>query len=469
MLARAACTGPCRAVTNDTVATGDAAIQRTTPIFGQVRTDVDDMPRFRLDGADRMSKAMRSWSIAVTPLLWWAPFPGSANEPPAVRTRTFELEYRANAEALPLESVQLWYTRDRGDTWTAFGLDEDRQSPFTFTANHEGVHGFYVVLTNRSGASGAAPSAGTSPQAWAFIDFTPPIVQLHPSQSTLILGRRVVQVRWTAADSNFGPRPIELAYRRETDAAWTPLSNEPLANTARFDWRVPEGLSGAVTIQLIATDLGGNRVSADPHTMELIAVSFDDGGKSPGAFSGPASLETQTEIALHGSARAKEHAARLFAEAVSCRERGELREAAARLREVVRLDPQSIDAFVEMGDVLYRLGDLDRALNAYELGLRRQPMLRTALRGAAAVHGQKRDYVSAAGLLRSILRHNPQDAEVWMNLGDIAVYQGDEVLAREAYTRSLQADPNAAQVIADANKRLELLESSSRTYRPTKR
>jgi cytochrome c-type biogenesis protein CcmH/NrfG len=158
----------------------------------------------------------------------------------------------------------------------------------------------------------------------------------------------------------------------------------------------------------------------------------------------------------------------LLAEAVSCRDRGEFREAAARLREVVRLDPQSTEAFVEMGDVLYRLGDLDRALNAYELGLRRQPMLRAALRGAAAVHGQKRDYAGAAKLLRTVLRHNPQDAEVWMNLGDIAVYQGDEVLARDAYTHALQVDPGASKVMADADKRLELLDGSSRTFRPAK-
>jgi hypothetical protein len=53
-----------------------------------------------------------------------------------------------------------------------------------------------------------------------------------------------------------------------------------------------------------------------------------------------------------------------------------------------------------------------------------------------------------------------------MNLGDIAIYQGDEVLARECYTRATQIDPSAKQVVADAGKRLELMAEVSRRYRP---
>lgn len=53
-----------------------------------------------------------------------------------------------------------------------------------------------------------------------------------------------------------------------------------------------------------------------------------------------------------------------------------------------------------------------------------------------------------------------------MNLGDVAVFQGDEVLARKCYVRASQIDPDATQVIADARKRLELMAEVSRTYRP---
>ena len=136
------------------------------------------------------------------------------------------------------------------------------------------------------------------------------------------------------------------------------------------------------------------------------------------------------------------------------------------MREAIRLDPQLTDAFAEMAGMLYLLGDTDKALSAYELALAQQPTLRKALQGAARVYRHKHDYRSAAERLRTILRYNPNDAEVWMNLGDIAVYQGDEILARECYTRATQIDPDATEIIASARKRLALMQEVSRTYKP---
>lgn len=90
--------------------------------------------------------------------------------------------------------------------------------------------------------------------------------------------------------------------------------------------------------------------------------------------------------------------------------------------------------------------------------------MRAALRGAAMVHRRRNDNISAAAMLRTILRYNPNDAEVWMNLGDLAIYQGDESQAREYYTRATQIDPYATLVIDDSRKRLALMAEASRTY-----
>ena len=68
----------------------------------------------------------------------------------------------------------------------------------------------------------------------------------------------------------------------------------------------------------------------------------------------------------------------------------------------------------------------------------------------------------AAERLRTILRYNPNDAEIWMRLGDVAVFQGDELLARECYTRASQIDPSAGGVIAEARERLALMAKTSR-------
>ena len=48
--------------------------------------------------------------------------------------------------------------------------------------------------------------------------------------------------------------------------------------------------------------------------------------------------------------------------------------------------------------------------------------------------------------------------ETWLNLGDVAIYQGDELLAREHYTRAATLDPTATEVVEKARLRLAELE-----------
>ena len=79
-------------------------------------------------------------------------------------------------------------------------------------------------------------------------------------------------------------------------------------------------------------------------------------------------------------------------------------------------------------------------------------------------HRQEKDYNGAGQRWRAILRYNRNDAEVWMNLGDIAVFQGDEILAHECYRRASQSDPEATEVIAEAHKRLDLMSDGSTGY-----
>ena len=133
------------------------------------------------------------------------------SEPVNLQARLFDIEYDVNDAALPLETVELWYTQDDGTTWQRYGFDDDRLSPFPFEAQSEGQYGFFVVLTNETGSSANPPTQGTPPHQWAFVDYTPPVVQLHTLRQTTVLAQRVLQVRWTAIDSNFGARPVTLA------------------------------------------------------------------------------------------------------------------------------------------------------------------------------------------------------------------------------------------------------------------
>ncbi|MBI4716811.1 MAG: tetratricopeptide repeat protein [Planctomycetes bacterium] len=373
------------------------------------------------------------------------------------QARVFELDYAVNESAQPLESVQLWYTLDDGATWHQYGFDDDRQSPVAFHAPAEGLFGFVIVLKNAAGISGGPPTSATRPQLRVFVDFTPPVVQLHAPRQATSLGQRTLQIRWAAVDANLTTRPIELKYQRLPAGAWFPIVAEPVANTGRFDWRVPDDLVGAVAVRLAASDRGGNRTESEQQTIEITPVPPPEPAGGKGAA---ASARPNEPAATAEAARAR--AARLFTEALGHRDRGDYRQGISRLREAVHLDPLMTEAFTEMGGMLYSLGDYDRALSAYGVALGQRPNLRSALAGAAKVYSRRNDFSAAAERLRTILRYNPNDAEMWMLLGDVAVQQGDELLARECYTRASQIDPKAVPVVEEARRRLSLMAEASR-------
>lgn len=388
----------------------------------------------------------------------------SAVEPSNIRAKTFDIEYQVNEGALPLDSVELWYTRDDGASWKLFGTDEDRQSPFSFTAPEEGTYGFFIILKNATGASSPPLKEGTSPQQTVFVDYTPPLVQLHAPKLDVVNGQRMLQIRWSAVDSQFGARPIELAYQHAPQRTWSLLTPDAVANTGRYDWRIPDELKGSVTIRVAASDRGGNRVATECPPVEVTGP--ESAAPQQDMQIGPTGGQDST---IPGSKRARERVARLFEEAMALRDRGEYSESMARFREVARLDPMKTDAFAEMGALLHRMGDLERAMNAFEIALKQQPNLRSALLGTALIYKQRSDYPTAAERLRAILKYNPNDAEVWLHLGDVAVYQGDEVFARECYTRAAQINPDATPIVSDARKRLALMAETSRSYTVARR
>ncbi|MFQ5494840.1 MAG: tetratricopeptide repeat protein [Phycisphaerae bacterium] len=393
---------------------------------------------------------------------------GSQDRPLRLRSKSFDIDYRVAQDSLPLQSVVLWYTRDRGRTWRRFGTDPDRRSPFTFRSAEEGLYGFFLVLTNGTGPSSMNPTPSTAPHLWAFVDYTPPVVQIHPPRQTTGLGRRILQIRWSAVDAHLTARPIELEYSSPPDPAWHPVTSDPLTNTGRFDWTLPDDVSGPVVIRITVSDRGGHRVGRQTSVVELAAAPRLRHQPGQSAATAPAIRPVGAADTSLGTIAnlSEQRARRLFDQAMAHRDRGLYRQAISRLREAVRLKPQWPQAFVEMADMLYRVGDHDRALEAYELALRLKPTLRPALRGTAVVYRQRNDLAAAAKALSTILLSDPTDAKVWMDLGDVAVFQGDELLARECYTRAARIDPAAAEVIAAAQKRLDLMTTASRIYRP---
>ncbi len=393
---------------------------------------------------------------------------GAEPNPNPITTRVFDIEYKINEDALPLQSVELWNTLDGGISWQQYGYDSDRQSPFTFHADKEGLHGFFFIATNAAGASSAPPSRGVQPHKTAFVDYTQPVVQLHALRQATSLGQRVLQIRWTAIDSNFAARPVRLTYRIVPNGQWRAVTKDPLANTGKYDWRFPNSLAGRIAVQVTVVDQGGHRADSVPGVTDILlqaerTAQLADLTATPG-WGG--SDDTADRAISQRKTFEETRASNLFSEGLALRAQGRYKDAVSKIRQAVRLDSQLTPAFSELGDLLYLLGDFDRSLSAYDIAIGQDPKLRSGLQGSAKVLRQKNNYSAAAERLRTILRYNPKDAEVWMNLGDIAVYQGDEILARDSYLRATKIDPSATNVIDEAQKRLALMEKVSRTYRP---
>ncbi|MCP4250882.1 MAG: tetratricopeptide repeat protein [bacterium] len=377
--------------------------------------------------------------------------PPSASAPARVRSKNFDVEYRVNPAALPLEAVRLWYTVDRGASWSTYGLDDDRQSPVSFNAPGEGLFGFFIVVENGAGASGAEPQSGTEPHLWAYIDYTPPVVQVHrPQFDPRAADGAAISVRWTALDTNLPPRPIALAFRLPPDGDWRPIARN-LANTGRYDWRLPEGLTGRVMIRVRVEDRGGNVVEGagtidlqPPPESIATRVRGDDDAVDA----------TLTAAARPVDEAKRRRARKLYKQGRWHADRGERRLAMARLRDALKLDPTLSVALVDLASLLYVEGDYEGSSRAYDLVLRQAPGLRSAREGAARTHIARRQYDLAALQLRKIVDDNPLDVDAWLNLGDTAIYRGNELDARDYYQKAATLDPVATDVIARAQLRL---------------
>ncbi len=372
-----------------------------------------------------------------------------ANDIVRVNSKVFDVEYRVNERALPLASVRFWYTLDKGDTWQLYGQDDDRQSPIQFNAPEEGLYGFYFVAGNSAGLSGAPPQAGTDAQRWAYVDYKPPIVQLHkPKVDPRSATGNTIAVRWSAIDAHLPTRPISLSFRTAPEGSWNPIAGN-LANTGRYDWKVKDALDGKIVLRISVIDQGGNRVEAAtsfdlPSRLQL---ELDDALPPNGDLSNSASD-------ARADAGSKDRARMLYQAATQHRDRGENELAMARLRDALKADPTLSIALVDLASLLHNQGHFPAALEAYQLSLRQNPKLRSGLEGSARVAIAQRQYGLASDFLRRILDEDPKDAATWMNLGDVSIYQGDELTARDYYQKATSVEPNNSEVIARARLRL---------------
>jgi hypothetical protein len=161
--------------------------------------------------------------------------------------------------------VELWSTKD-GKDWRKQDASSQARA-YVIEVDEEGRYGFTLVARNGMGLGQQPPRSGDLPQVWVVVDLSKP--QVHVDEVKTVVGGQSneVAIHWTAQDQNLGEQPIRLCYAEEEDGPWLPIA-ENLGNTGTYTWSVTPDVPARFYIQVEASDLAGNRGTAQ--TMPVI-------------------------------------------------------------------------------------------------------------------------------------------------------------------------------------------------------
>ena len=176
-----------------------------------------------------------------------------------VNARVFELEYDAQSVGSSgIGRVELWGTRDNGQTWRSFGIDEHRRSPFVAKVDEEGIYGFRLVIQSGAGLGGRPPQRGDSPEVWIGVDLTKPTGRITAAQQGAGPDADKLNIAWEASDNlKLAARPISLSYGETIGGPWKTIAAE-LDNNGHYTWKLDSRLPGRVYLRLEVRDEAGN-------------------------------------------------------------------------------------------------------------------------------------------------------------------------------------------------------------------
>lgn len=223
----------------------DAAAESTSPDASPPRETRG--PRDRARATDRPRES--TFDLGLLP-------PGVL--PDMVRSRRFELDYEVEEVGQSgIGRVELWGSRDGGDTWSSYGIDEDRQSPLLATVEGEGLYGFRITVSSGNGLGGQPPESGELPDVWVGVDLTRPFARLLSAEPAAEDPPGALEIRWEARDEMLAERAVSLAYAGDPGGPWVPLAEE-LDNSGRYVWRLENSVPERVYLRLEVRDEAGN-------------------------------------------------------------------------------------------------------------------------------------------------------------------------------------------------------------------
>jgi len=208
----------------------------------------------------------------------------SAPQAQLVNDREVTLEYQLDRVGPSgIGSVELYLTRDEGQTWIRFAKDDEPEKGAlpggkyqrTLDLPGEGVFGLCLVVKSRAGMGKAPPRPGDAPEMVIEVDATPPVAQLFVPQADP-QRRDALILSWSAKDRNLSGKPITLEWSEKRDGPWQPVEAD-LPNVGKYSWQVPKGVPVSVFLRLRVRDSAGNESVAATSEPQLIDLSEPEG------------------------------------------------------------------------------------------------------------------------------------------------------------------------------------------------
>jgi hypothetical protein len=167
------------------------------------------------------------------------------------------LEYAIEqAGASGVGKVEVWLTRDQGQTWQRHCEDADKKSPAEIDLPGEGLFGIALAISNGRGFGAAAPVSGEAPPWCIEVDTTRPTVEIT-SVRAVPDAPGSLQISWRAGDKNIAADGVELYYAVTRQGPWRPIA-KGLRNDGLYRWTPPADAGSHAYLRLCARDQAGN-------------------------------------------------------------------------------------------------------------------------------------------------------------------------------------------------------------------
>jgi hypothetical protein len=185
-------------------------------------------------------------------------------------TRLF-LEYKIDkAGPSGVGRVEVWCTRDKGQSWQKIGEELGRKSPAEVQLPGDGVYGLTLVVSNGLGFGAQPPAVGDTPDWCVEVDTTKPTAQITTVKLAPEDGPSV-HIAWTSKDRNLGTGPVELSYAVSRQGPWLPIATG-LKGEGTHRWAPLTNIGAQAYLRVTVRDLAGNTTI----TETTQPVSLDD-------------------------------------------------------------------------------------------------------------------------------------------------------------------------------------------------